>query len=244
VPAAVSFFLEAERFNRFGSRVYFDDLGPPWPKHPCTDKPSSQRNTIEVPKPIVKRARGLATELVDAARIIGRHPEESSWCLMQVEDVAAEKDGKRVKLKGLELETDLLVIFIVSPDCNLEKDDIVSVADGQISYFDMTVFKPRTVAARQTSIEEHWKSAHWAVRVRVQVATGNGIYRIPVQQGLGVTSPGVRTDCASGNTRAAIAVAVHAPPARAVWIVIVAGHNLSRPLTPPKTPSSLRRRGG
>lgn len=23
--------------NDFGSRVYFDDLGPPWPKHPCTD---------------------------------------------------------------------------------------------------------------------------------------------------------------------------------------------------------------
>jgi len=23
--------------NEFGSRVYFDDLGPPWPKHPCMD---------------------------------------------------------------------------------------------------------------------------------------------------------------------------------------------------------------
>ena len=23
--------------NEFGSRVYFDELGPPWPKHPCTD---------------------------------------------------------------------------------------------------------------------------------------------------------------------------------------------------------------
>lgn len=23
--------------NKHGSRVYFDDLGPPWPKHPCTD---------------------------------------------------------------------------------------------------------------------------------------------------------------------------------------------------------------
>ena len=82
-------------------------------------------------------------------------------------------------------------------------------------------------APEAVSIEEHWPSAHWAARVRVQVATGNGIYRIPVQQGLGVTSPEVRTDCASGNTRTAIAVAVHAPPARAVWIVIVAGHNLS-----------------
>src|SRR5688572_753872 len=23
--------------NRYGSRVFFDSLGPPWPKHPCTD---------------------------------------------------------------------------------------------------------------------------------------------------------------------------------------------------------------
>lgn len=23
--------------NEHGSRVFFDDLGPPWPKHPCTD---------------------------------------------------------------------------------------------------------------------------------------------------------------------------------------------------------------
>jgi hypothetical protein len=24
--------------NEYGSRVYFDDLGPPWPKHPCMDQ--------------------------------------------------------------------------------------------------------------------------------------------------------------------------------------------------------------
>lgn len=25
--------------NEHGSRVFFDDLGPPWPKHHCTDNP-------------------------------------------------------------------------------------------------------------------------------------------------------------------------------------------------------------
>lgn len=34
--------------NSFGSRVFFDELGPPWPKHPCTDngnwnRPSQQQ---------------------------------------------------------------------------------------------------------------------------------------------------------------------------------------------------------
>jgi hypothetical protein len=26
--------------NSYGSRVFFDDLGPPWPKHPCTNNRS------------------------------------------------------------------------------------------------------------------------------------------------------------------------------------------------------------
>jgi hypothetical protein len=41
--------------NEFGSRVYFDEMGPPWPKHPCTDsgQPLSangtRRNTSKAP---------------------------------------------------------------------------------------------------------------------------------------------------------------------------------------------------
>lgn len=33
VCGASVFFYE----NAYGSRVFFDELGPPWPKHPCTD---------------------------------------------------------------------------------------------------------------------------------------------------------------------------------------------------------------
>jgi hypothetical protein len=35
VCGAVTYFYA----NEYGSRVYFDSLGPPWPKHPCTDNP-------------------------------------------------------------------------------------------------------------------------------------------------------------------------------------------------------------
>ena len=32
--------------NSYGSRVFFDELGPPWPKHPCTDNGNlPQKNT-------------------------------------------------------------------------------------------------------------------------------------------------------------------------------------------------------
>jgi hypothetical protein len=29
----------------YGGRVFFDDLGPPWPKHPCTDRSTNSRQT-------------------------------------------------------------------------------------------------------------------------------------------------------------------------------------------------------
>ena len=29
-----------------GARVFFDDLGWPWPKHPCTDNPASQSSSV------------------------------------------------------------------------------------------------------------------------------------------------------------------------------------------------------
>lgn len=31
--------------NEFGSRVFFDELGPPWPKHPCTDQGPTPSHT-------------------------------------------------------------------------------------------------------------------------------------------------------------------------------------------------------
>src|SRR5437868_2599739 len=33
--------------SEFGGRVFFDDLGPPWPKHPCTD--NSRHRTSSSP---------------------------------------------------------------------------------------------------------------------------------------------------------------------------------------------------
>ena len=32
--------------NEFGSRVFFDELGPPWPKHPCTDNSDARQAPV------------------------------------------------------------------------------------------------------------------------------------------------------------------------------------------------------
>ena len=58
--------------NRHGSRVYFDELGHPWPKHPCTDNPARRiAGGPAVIGPPVRRPRGLALELAAAAGAAG-----------------------------------------------------------------------------------------------------------------------------------------------------------------------------
>ena len=55
--------------NRFGSRVYFDELGPPWTKHHCTDNESTSEPIYKTAPVPSGRAAGLVAELVSAAKI-------------------------------------------------------------------------------------------------------------------------------------------------------------------------------
>lgn len=58
--------------NEHGSRVYFDEVGPPWPRHPCTDNyrpdtssgPSSSRRSAPVLYPSEVGRRKIYTERV------------------------------------------------------------------------------------------------------------------------------------------------------------------------------------
>lgn len=53
--------------NHSGSRVYFDELGPPWPKHPCTDQdtntPSSESSVNTIVQPSGREVSQV--ELID-----------------------------------------------------------------------------------------------------------------------------------------------------------------------------------
>jgi hypothetical protein len=59
--------------NQFGSRVYFDDLGPPWPKHPCTDNPrrGTESHAVLYGAP-TRRKRGMTQELITAANTVSK----------------------------------------------------------------------------------------------------------------------------------------------------------------------------
>lgn len=63
--AAVFFYA-----NEYGSRVYFDELGPPWPKHPCTMQHGYTPVTTSGPVvPTAKKgSSGALTSLTDRGR--------------------------------------------------------------------------------------------------------------------------------------------------------------------------------
>lgn len=64
--------------NQFGSRVFFDELGWPWPKHHCTDnaKPAASHRNAAI-APFSLRKRGAVAELMEAARIAEFDPSSA-----------------------------------------------------------------------------------------------------------------------------------------------------------------------
>lgn len=86
--------------NSHGSSVFFDELGPPWPKHPCTDN-----STKSPPKPF----RSLPSN---------KHPpvktkwQKDGWELFQL-DVITEIDRKTFRLQLSSPSTTLRLTLYV-----------------------------------------------------------------------------------------------------------------------------------
>jgi hypothetical protein len=68
--------------NEYGSRVFFDSVGPPWPKHPCTDPYASGQ-------PATFALRELASSLEPSWRPYRyiRSKFEDEWVALHLEDV-------------------------------------------------------------------------------------------------------------------------------------------------------------
>ena len=142
--------------NASGSRVYFDDLGPPWPKHPCTDHPRYKpRPSTEAISAPTRRARGQVIELLSAAHTAGlsrhkvfgrRRPEE--WTLVVVQSV--ERRGDENKVEGELLDSDTAESFRFmcrSAKPLFEAGDFVSVRGSEISFVDRDTLQPVAFAS-------------------------------------------------------------------------------------------------
>jgi hypothetical protein len=96
----------------FGGRVYFDELRPPWPKHPCTDdQPPAARTTAQVED-------NAPSNLADLARhwrpLMCKSVRKGSGCTELA--VAASDEVRilysRVKEKVLDAEAPFFIRFV------------------------------------------------------------------------------------------------------------------------------------
>ncbi|TPK87010.1 hypothetical protein FJ936_06585 [Mesorhizobium sp. B2-4-13] len=125
--------------NRQGSRVYFDELGHPWPKHPCTDNPSHRiAPGPVVVTPPVRRSRGLTLDLVAAgvtARLFDA-PGSSNpgWRLMVVVSTESRDERHVVVAEAVDKENGKRMFGYLAPEALIAAGDFVSVKGDIISF--------------------------------------------------------------------------------------------------------------
>jgi hypothetical protein len=150
--AAVFFYA-----NQHGSRVFFDDLGPPWPKHPCTDNPREPAPPRAGP---TLRTRGIMQELITAANTAGLFKNKvfgrriaNEWALLLVVTVEREGDENTVTAEFVDsLENEATQFKCLSEEPVLDAGDFVNMKGKEISFVHKTALVPVTFMDGDTII--------------------------------------------------------------------------------------------
>ena len=133
--------------NSFGSKVYFDDLGPPWPKHPCTDHPPAGNKVVHPEwKPITLRKKGEVQEIIASANILGLMRQKQfgllqrdEWTLLVIEEVVRTGDLNKIRASLIDTrEAQSINFTCYSEQLLLVEGDLVTKNGNEFSFFDRT----------------------------------------------------------------------------------------------------------
>jgi peptidoglycan/xylan/chitin deacetylase (PgdA/CDA1 family) len=144
--------------NQYGSRVYFDDLGPPWPKHPCTDSGTHSRSRRgqraageQAPQArddddiIQIHAWADAAYVYPDSRFAGHHGHKP-WHLAELVKRIRGKRGTFFILRDLTEGTSRkLFMSARSLPRSFRESTLVAVERGRISYLDLQLMQPREI---------------------------------------------------------------------------------------------------
>lgn len=148
--------------NEHGSRVYFDEVGPPWPKHPCTDTGSarspgdSEKNRRLAPRLYdisVGRKNGSHSGFAappafpnsrNSSEVVGRFEP------FTVKDAQFVDGNTRLGLQRLYRNYPRKRYF-ASGEVNLTIGQLVFLGDGWISYFDEVRMKVIEIIVRRSA---------------------------------------------------------------------------------------------
>jgi hypothetical protein len=103
--------------SEHGGRVFFDELGPPWPKHSCTDGARAVQSTASV--------------ATDQSLPTRRYSwQEAGW--LPVTDLTVDSAGSNhVRLRGKH-NSQLLTLFVPVITVDAGTDPVVQIADSPI----------------------------------------------------------------------------------------------------------------
>lgn len=121
--------------NDHGSRVYFDELGPPWPKHGCTDRRNLAHKAQNSTGAPVRRSQTDLNEIIETARVANvsflgsrnSKRRKSKWILHLVIDV--KRSGARITVFAESIsdgQNNKVEFAILAKSAVIETGDFVS----------------------------------------------------------------------------------------------------------------------
>lgn len=143
--------------NEHGSRVYFDELGPPWPKHPCTDHPvpPRPRDLDDAPHVPWSREDGEieriaawtdAAYLYPVSRFAGSYGHRP-WTLGELLMRKKGTQGTFFVLRELRPGADRKLFMQARPlPRALREGSLVAWERGFVSFMDLDAMEPRQIA--------------------------------------------------------------------------------------------------
>lgn len=144
--------------NEHGSRVYFDDLGPPWPKHPCMDSsPPRGRPRVRASDEQIPQARDdsqiahiqawtYAGHVFPDNSFTNRHGHRP-WHLSVLLKRIRGRRGVFFVLRDLtEGRSRKVFMSARSLPRTCREGTIVAIERGRISYLDLELMQPREIS--------------------------------------------------------------------------------------------------
>lgn len=133
--------------NDLGSRVFFDHLGPPWPKHGCTDNPRIPMPSASPPK---LRELALAERLLMSAQLLRESVENShsyssrGWKVLQVVQRSLIGQNCTIKTRHVNSKEGGPIPFnYASPVADFEIGDLLYLKGEEVEYLDKKTLQPR-----------------------------------------------------------------------------------------------------
>lgn len=150
--------------NEYGSRVFFDELGPPWPKHPCTDNANFTRRRKG--NAVAEHSEPRGRDVEDVATIenwitsMGIDPQFEFEEKYRTKPWVIASVAKRIKgAAGVFLVVDDLEWippkrrFLVCKTLSkhVREGTVIAINKDTLSYIDFAKMTPREVDARRIS---------------------------------------------------------------------------------------------